>query len=128
MSQVGGVGDSTINVQGPAVIVPHQPKSRVVYVLMAVLIPLFSPCLCGIVPPVHNFYSGHTTRGLVQLSIWLGVWVASMALDLVFGTITLGVAAIVGIVLWCVMYLGMFAWCIIDAITVDKDSFGVPMT
>ena len=104
-----------------------QPKSRIVYILMAILIPLFSPCLCGLLPPLHNFYAGYTNKGLVQLGIWLGAWALSMFLDFVLGTITFGISSIVGICLASVAYVGVFVWCIVDAITVSKDAFGVPM-
>ena len=104
-----------------------QPKERTIYVLLAVLIPLFSLCLCGAVPPVHNFYSNHQSKAFMQLGIWVGSWIVLNIMYWALGMVTFGVTSLIAMCLAPIVYICMFAWCIIDAVTVTKDASGVPM-
>ena len=64
-------------------------KSRIVYIILAVLLGAFG---------IHNFYSGHTTPGIIKLAVTL----------LTVGTLS-----------WA-----MWIWAVIEACTVTADASG----
>lgn len=81
----------------------QMPKcSRVVYILLAIF-------LGGL--GIHNFVAGYTTRGVVQLVIWV---VSALLIFCTFGLSAIGMLAV-------------FVWTIVEIVVVDKDVNGVKM-
>ena len=114
----------TINVSVGSSGVAYAPKQRITYILIAVLVPVLC---CGIVPPLHNFYAGHTSKGILQLAIWGGNLIFSTLCWTVLSFLTLGISSIVATFVCPIVAVGLLVWCIIDAIIVDTDGNGVPM-
>ena len=83
----------------------EQPKSRLVYILLALFLGYLG---------VHNFYAGYTKKAVIQLLISLFSYALSI--------ITLGLLIPVSMVI----SLGVFVWVIIDICTVTTDAKGVP--
>lgn len=103
----------------------YQQKSRVVYILLA-LLPMF--LCCGGICPLHNFYAGYTKKALIMLGICYGNWLINgFILGFILGTFTLGISAILGYILGGAIWVGLLVWCIIDVVKVTHDANGVPM-
>lgn len=77
-----------------------KPKSRLVYILLAVFIGTLG---------LHNFYAGYTKRGIIQLVVSL---IGAFTVLILIGAVIL-----TGVVFW--------AWA--EAIFVKKDAYGEPM-
>lgn len=98
-----GVALTSASLSGGAV----STKSRMVYVLLAILPPLLC---CQF--PFHSFYLGRMNMAIVQTI----VWVVSILLGILTGGITV-----------CVTWPLTLAWYIVEACTVKTDPNGAPL-
>lgn len=84
------------------------PKSRLVYILLALFLGYFG---------VHNFYVGNISRAVIQLSLNVFAFLCFLLLGWL----------IIGIVIAIPLWLGLFVWVIVDICTVTEDAAGQPL-
>ena len=83
------------------------PKSRMAYVLLAILPAIFC---CQF--PFHNFYLGRMNMAIIQTVVWL---------------VALGLALLTGGLSATVTWVATLAWYIVEACTIKTDATGAEL-